>query len=369
MATKRQKIEVGAFLTVAFSLLAGVLAVLAGLHRTDLIHYYIEFEENVSGLSEGTKVTYRGVPVGKITQVGVTRENRIGVTIGVDPKKVTLREGVAAKYTMETLLGPFVIDLVGGEVDAAVLKPGSEIPVRASLLYGIEQNVPGTLQRVNRLIDSINRVLAEVSAEDVAQVISEVKAILAETRRTVAQVRQQTGELVDSLDETVRAARAELEQTGGKARAALEKLQGASEQATEFLDTLEKTVEDNRVAVNAVLKRLDEALARLQPQLEKLDLAATDQSIRQAAQKVGRAADTLGDTAEAIGRSSVSLDAAAQSAARTAAELRRSLANLERILARSFDELDRTLRSARRLLDTLERDPAALIRGKEGPPR
>ena len=42
------------------------------------------------------------------------------------------------------------------------------------------------------------------------------------------------------------------------------------------------------------------------------------------------------------------------------------MAGVERSLLRALGELEQTLRSARRLIDVLERDPSAIIRGKNG---
>ena len=135
MATKRQKIEVGVFLIAAGLTLTGVLRYLSGMSRVVLDTYYIEFEENVSGLGEGSRVTYMGVAVGKITDVVVTPSNRVRCTIGVNAKKVTIREGITAKYSMETLFGPFVIDLSGGmDQSAPLLAANSTIEVRESII-------------------------------------------------------------------------------------------------------------------------------------------------------------------------------------------------------------------------------------------
>jgi hypothetical protein len=55
--------------------------------------------------------------------------------------------------------------------------------------------------------------------------------------------------------------------------------------------------------------------------------------------------------------------------ARSRDDLRLTLENVERSLVRTLDEVGRAAESARRLLDYLERDPAALIRGKGEEPR
>lgn len=363
MATKRQKLEVGIFLTSALAILAIIVAVLTGLSRRRLDYYYVEFEESVAGLSEGSRVTYRGVSVGKVLDLRVTPQNKVGVTLGVDPTKVTLREGVRARYSLLSIFGPYVIDLSGGtDREAPNLEPGSFIPVQPSLMAGLEETfadtVPLTLQRAGKLIERLDLALSKVKPEDIPALLHRAEELLASADKTVGEVRARSSELAASLDRAVQSAQTQLETTAGKAAGAIEKLQQATEStaagATKLLDALHAAVEENRKPLADALRRLDDTLARANKQLDGLDLPATAKAVRDAADNVGKGA-------EAVGASVKSLATARE-------DLRRSLASIERDLVRSLEELHHVLRSARDLLDTLERDPAALLRGKRGEP-
>ena len=60
---------------------------------------------------------------------------------------------------------------------------------------------------------------------------------------------------------------------------------------------------------------------------------------------------------------------AADSVSKAALAVDRAVGGVERPLVRALDELDLTLRAARSLFDTIERDPSALIHGKREQPR
>ena len=77
MATRGQKVRVGAFLLASGALAATAFAVSARLHATKSVDYFVRFDESVSGLSPGSEVRYRGVPVGS-----VDREPSAGMTNG-----------------------------------------------------------------------------------------------------------------------------------------------------------------------------------------------------------------------------------------------------------------------------------------------
>ena len=359
MATKRQKIEVGVLLTVVIGATTFVFLFLAGVRGKHLDRYYLEFEENIAGLTEGSKVTYRGVPVGKIIDLVVTSENRVGITIGVDPMKVTLREGVRARYTIESLFGPYVIDLSGGNDQSVTsLEPGTTIPVERSLLAGLEatfsETVPLTLQRTATLMERLDKVLANITPDDIPRVLRGAEEALANANRAITDFRTRTDGIADQLEKSIGAARAEIERTGDKAAEALDELrdgtQATAESTQRVLESLEGTIEENRKPLAASLRQLDEALAGINRQLEGLELPATSKAVREAAGKVGTAADSVTKGSDAV--------------VEARGDLHLALADLRRELTRTLGELDRSLRSARELIRALERDPSALLRGK-----
>ncbi|NQT89108.1 MCE family protein [bacterium] len=360
MATKRQKIEVGVFLSAAALILTGVLFYLSGMSREVLDTYYIEFEENVSGLGEGSRVTYMGVAVGKITDVVVTAGNRVRCTIGVNPKKVIIREGLTAKYSMETLFGPFVIDLSGGMDQSNPLLPAnSTIEVRESIIPVIERGVPETLSQVNGLIAVLTRLLSTVDPKDVPLIIGQTKDILETTHDTITALNEQVARTSTTLNGAIESMRSEFEKLSGAAAATMTKLEGTGDETAKLIKTLHATVEENREALKTTLEQLNKTLASADAQIGKLDLVATEKNLREAAEKVSKAADAVGASADAVAGTAKTVGATGQ-------EINRSMASVERSLLRALTELEQTLRSARRLIDGVERDPSSLIRGKDG---
>ncbi len=363
MATKRQKTEVGIFLAAVLAIMTAVILTLTGVSRQRLDRYFVELEESVAGLTEGSRVTYRGITVGKVLDLRVTPENKVGITLGIDPTKVILRQGARARYTLLSMFGPYVIDLSGGtDPDAPRLEPGSFIPAQSSLMAGLEETfaetIPLTLQRVTKLIERLDTALSKVKPEDIPGIFRRVEDVLASATKAVEDLRARSGELAASLDRAVRSVQAEAEKALGKAGGAAEKFQQATDataaEAQKLLATLSATVEGNRKLLADALKRVDETLAQVNRQLEGVELAATTKAIREAADKVGKGADAIGGSAKAL--------------ATAREDIRRSLGNVERDLTRTLDDLDQMLRSARDLLDTLERDPSALFRGRRGEP-
>ncbi|NQT54128.1 MCE family protein [bacterium] len=362
MATKRQTIEVGVFLSVMFVLLAIVLIYLAGLREETLYDYDITFTESVSGLSVGSKVTYRGVPVGKVTDLVVSKDNLIAVVIGVNPKKVTLRSGVIAKYSMETIFGPFTIDLFGGdEPDARPLDPGETIPVARSLLGGIEQEIPGTLVDVRKVVSKMREIIHAMDPEDLAELATKARALLDNANQGITDIRTEVKALSTTTSKTLTDAMAEIKKTREGLTPTLEKLQKATEKLNTLLDTTQGTFAENREVVRTTLAHIGQIAGKLHTQLDGIDVPAIVKTLKQTTKEVGTAAKQVGQAAADVGRASESI-------AQGRGELSRSVQNVERGLTRSLDELERALRTARALLEALERDPSAILRGKRAEP-
>jgi hypothetical protein len=95
-------------------------------------------------------------------------------------------------------------------------------------------------------------------------------------------------------------------------------------------------------------------VGKLDKQLAGLDVPGTVKGFEETVRKVGTAAEGVSE--------------AAASVAQGRKELARSFESAERSIVRTLEELEQALRSARALLDTLERDPSAVLRGKRAQP-
>jgi len=100
VATRKQKMKVGAFLLMCVSLAASGAILISGLNTENGVRYWVEFDESVFGLYEGGMVQYMGVPVGKVENIRVTPNRRAHVDVVVNPDKVTLNDGVEAQLVL-----------------------------------------------------------------------------------------------------------------------------------------------------------------------------------------------------------------------------------------------------------------------------
>ena len=127
METRAHYVAVGAFvLTMIVLAFAAVL----WLGRTELTTQYarydIYFIGPVSGLRVGAAVEYSGVPVGKVTDIRIDRDNAdsIRVTVELDAN-VPIHEDAAALLESNILSGVSYIQIAGGSQDKPLLMPNA----------------------------------------------------------------------------------------------------------------------------------------------------------------------------------------------------------------------------------------------------
>jgi phospholipid/cholesterol/gamma-HCH transport system substrate-binding protein len=336
MATRGQKIEVGVFVIVCSGLIIVVLALFAGVRREKPIVHFIEFDETVSGLYPGSEVRYRGVPIGSVTEITVTPQNRILVQIQSRPSVIRIRQGMEAQLHATGITGQLYINLKGGALGSPPLAPRMRIPSQPSLFANLSAQLPPLLLSVNALLVEFEQAL--------------------KSQGGLGNMAHNAGELVTRLDTTVT-------DVGTRAVTLLDRLNGlaAGELRTLVLDlqatsqTLRRVLDQAAPAWGDALARSAETLRKLADNLAQLDVHTTNVQAQRALQRLTTLAEELHGTGEEL--------------TLTLQQVRGDTSNVELLLRQAVKSWRETLTSAKALFDYLEQDPAALLTGKGVPSR
>jgi phospholipid/cholesterol/gamma-HCH transport system substrate-binding protein len=188
MATRAEKIKVGVSLLCGAALVAGVFTLVSFRRRTPAVLYYVKFQESVSGLNKDARVQYQGVPVGKVEEIGVTDTNEVLVTLGLNPRRVTLREGTVATLDIASLMGGVQVELSGGDPGGPLLSPGSFIPSRRSIIADISSSLPQILAEIRNLLGKLDRGLGDLNTERLGTIINEADEAVAAAREALQEM-------------------------------------------------------------------------------------------------------------------------------------------------------------------------------------
>ena len=264
METRANHVWVGAVTLVLLAALAVFIVWLAGWGASDRKQYDIFFPQAVEGLTEGSQVSFAGVPVGKVDDMNLWEKDPqfVQVRISVDNEVPILRG------TTATVLGSFTgvstIQLDGARRgQPPITRPGRdgvpEIQPKAGGLGAILSSAPQLLENLSNLTERLTEVLNPRNQRS-------IEGILANTDRM-------TGELADAAP---------------KIEAVLGELELTLAQATETLDQFETTLGTTDRLLNrdgaSTMQELRRTLTAARGAAEALEVAMND--VRPAARQM-----------------------------------------------------------------------------------
>ncbi len=311
MGRKANPIVIGAFVVGAVALLVlGIVVFGSGRLFADTTPFVMYFSGSVDGLSVGSPVKFKGVEIGAVTSIQLdlgqeTQEARIPVWIEVDNKKIIAR---GAKLPS----------------DAESLKAEVDRGLRAQL-------------NSQSIVTGLLFVQLDYHPEAPAVLVSPPEKGLNEIPTiptTLEQAQQAAAEIIANLKQV------DFEGFGKALRAAIEGIN-----ATVNAPGLQKALQ----SLPDTLASLNQTLASVQKLAGNLDQRSGPllTSLQQASERSTVAVEQARATLQSV-----------QGLADTGAPLAGQLVGV-------LEELRGTARSIRLLADYLERNPSALVRGRE----
>lgn len=240
-----------------FTLLAGAGAVLFAVWisnantSSDYRYYTVVFREAVTGLSRGSAVQYRGIPIGDITELGLDPEDPSQVLAGIrisDTAPIT--RDTKARLTFTGITGNTVIELVPGDPNSPLLDgdgtQAARIPATPSPISSLLANGEDLMTNINQLVSNARNMLSDENAERIA--------------RTLESIETAAGSLSGQSDDV---------------QALISELTAASEQATELMSSINVLVNEQGTRT---LDNIEQTLASIASTSETLEQMLTDNS-------------------------------------------------------------------------------------------
>lgn len=123
--------------------------------------YDVIFSGAVSGLQNGSAVTFNGIPVGEVTSLRLDKQDprKVVATIAVQPS-TPVKTDTRAQLNAQVLTGLASVGLVGGQADAAPLQAPAEgeLPRINADSGAVQDLMQGFRQVMGRVDDVVRRV-------------------------------------------------------------------------------------------------------------------------------------------------------------------------------------------------------------------
>jgi ABC-type transporter Mla subunit MlaD len=327
MEGKGAALRTGLFVLGGIVVLIGAIFILSGNAFRSGLNYESYFAESVQGLDVGSAVKFRGVTIGKVTDIGLVSAeyppanpadlvkpvyHQVVVRFRVDPKKIgpdanfggAIDHGLRVQVAPQGITGLAYLELSFVSPAQHPVKPIAWQP-RSVVI----PSIPSTLTQVQ---DALQNFLTNVNGVKFDQTVK----VLTST--------------IDTLNQEI---------TSGDAHQAIANANGL--------------------------------LAELKSQVAQADLPATTASIRNLADgaKTNAILDQLDRTSRELATATAAMPALLADTKATVATANRATATLTRQMMPILRNLDQASSNLDELSETLKNNPAVVLRGAPPPPR
>jgi paraquat-inducible protein B len=319
-------LRIGFLIIVGTVLLVALIAFLGGAQLSHGILFESYFSESVQGLEVGAPVKYRGVTLGRVTDIGlVAAEYGIGQPTDVDSKTYQLvfvrcivdadkigrvpdvneavQEGLRARLASQGITGLSYIEL--DFVNRSEYPP-LHVPWTPKVAY-----IPSMPSTLTFLQDAATQVLSKLNRLDLEKLTAEFTGLAADLRTDIGsgdihQVLAEASSTLRTLQETVRQADlpglvADMKRTSTSLRDVVQgrdtqKLLANASQAAERFATAAEKLPPLIAAIQSTSRRADNSVADVQQALVPVlrDIEATAANLRELTQALrGSPAQTL----------------------------------------------------------------------------
>jgi phospholipid/cholesterol/gamma-HCH transport system substrate-binding protein len=338
MLTQAQKARLGAFVLLCLGTLVLAVTLLAGrvlLTRSD--RYVVYFTESVSGLEVGAPVKLNGVRVGLIDEIRIPPDDisQVEVSLALLPD-TPVKVDTRASIGMSGLTGLRYVELIGGTRKAKRLKrPG---PIRADMSF-----MATMADRAGDITDEMHVLLRQV----VQLTNSENQAKITSIMDSLAQFAENSNRLVETSQTNL--------------KQGIEILERNTSGIAELTREVHAMMAENREALRRTTAATEQAVAHLARILGDQQL---DRVLKSTAATLDSTQAVLGP--EGVRRTMAELDRTLASSRKLIESLDQAVTLSTRDLAGAMQNLERTLANLEQFTRTIKEQPTSLLSGRRG---
>lgn len=258
---------VGAFVLALMFGMLGFVAWLAHYSGEETYAYYdILYDGDVTGLNIDGPVRYRGIVVGRVTDMKIDPENfeRVRITIEVD-ENTPLRTDSYATIEPQGITGVLYVLLTGGSAAAEPLpktasEPYPEIPSQPGKLAQIVESIPEMLHKATVLLEQVTLLFSAENQTAIGNTLKNLESITGQLNASsddiggVLKSLQSAGDDLSAMSVSVRELADQLSgetgELGDNVNGAVENLKDMAASYTAVANELEALLGENRQPIN-----------------------------------------------------------------------------------------------------------------------
>jgi phospholipid/cholesterol/gamma-HCH transport system substrate-binding protein len=167
--TAAQRFRLGVFVIISVSAVFALLIIGIGVKFSQqTVNFYSEFTgESVSGLTKGMDVKFRGIPIGKVSDISYNPHDLSTVRVEFEVEaEFPMKTDMTVEMGMSGITGLKYIEIMGGTNEAALLPPNSLISSKPSFMGTITDKAESILENIEQLLQNLNSITNKDSLAD-----------------------------------------------------------------------------------------------------------------------------------------------------------------------------------------------------------
>jgi phospholipid/cholesterol/gamma-HCH transport system substrate-binding protein len=183
--SRSQKTRLGIFCVIGALIACVMVAIPLGASvtkRTKIFFSYFS-GESLSGLETGSTVKFHGVPIGKVSRI--TYDPRDLTRVKVEFKIQTdfpMKSDMYVQAGDMGITGLKYVEVLGGTNEAPLLKPGSELPSKVSMMASITGKAEVIVAKIELLLNNLNQITTPDSLASIKSVLGNLATITTDMR-------------------------------------------------------------------------------------------------------------------------------------------------------------------------------------------
>ncbi|XFA72694.1 MlaD family protein [Thermosynechococcaceae cyanobacterium Okahandja] len=222
--------------------------------------YTLEVDlESAPGLAVGTQVRFRGVQVGRVTEIGFGPN---GVRVALRVNNVLIPRGAVPEIRQSSFIGQAHLDFTPPEVVSEIPEGVTAFAPKCQpeLVYCNGDRIAGV--RGTSLDDLVRAATNFTTALEQSGIINNANTLILGTTRTVSRADQSLAKIDTAVDN--------FNALSTQARAELRNFSDASQAVTRAANQMSELIEVNRNTINSALRNIDGAARDLRTTLNAL---------------------------------------------------------------------------------------------------
>jgi phospholipid/cholesterol/gamma-HCH transport system substrate-binding protein len=283
MENRVSYIVVGIFVFVLGLLAMGFVLWLGKYANNEVYAYYkVITKESVSGLNPKAPVKLRGVIVGEVKDIYISRENSEDVVVLIQVKEGTpIKEDTYALISLQGITGLSYIELDGGSKNSPLLKTSKKkhgiIYTKSSMLKRVDETLSDIGKKTKQVLDKTQNVMSDKNLKNLEHILYNLANATKSLNKTLVMINNKEKKYDKILEGAYNAEKSAIEAFDKISKMAeiwsksgdrtLAKMSNASDTTARVMMSLDNKLKDGSLDLDIIIR---ENLLPVQNNLEDL---------------------------------------------------------------------------------------------------